>query len=515
MIAIHKYYDKFDKLEIQITMRLPVIILLLFVAFSVQGQVGIGTTNPDGSSSLEISSVNSGLLIPRVPLISNIDVATVPTPAISLLVYNTNTVAGNNGISPGFYFWNGSIWEGLGQIQDADWFEDNTITPPNAIGANIYTQGNVGINDATPDYTLDMETSSGDTILNIEADLSGSSGTDDDNPIIRMSQDGGAIIGFLEWGGPFSDNSQNQFSLRSLTGDTNPGTSNGEIRIIPNGTLALSLGTDGQMQFNQYTTPTSFTGTTMSLLGTTTEGNIVQESLNSFWRTTGNTNIDGTTNFIGTTDNNPLVVRTNNTERMRVDEQGNVFVNTNTIFTALGDEGADVNIETEDGVGLGIRSTGPNLNELITLQKFNNTVQPGGDEFIGFRWGTAPGDNASIIGHIETFNGLTVLYDSNSDERLKTNITPSSKGLEDLMKIEVVDYIFKSDKLKRTQNGFLAQQLYEIYPHAVAPGAEDVSENPWGVDYGKVTPLLVKAIQEQQELIKNLEKRIEALEKKN
>jgi hypothetical protein len=49
-------------------------------------------------------------------------------------------------------------------------------------------------------------------------------------------------------------------------------------------------------------------------------------------------------------------------------------------------------------------------------------------------------------------------------------------------------------------------------PWAVSEGGENEKENPWGVDYGKLTPVLVKAIQEQQTIIESLEARITALE---
>src|SRR5690606_29971951 len=47
------------------------------------------------------------------------------------------------------------------------------------------------------------------------------------------------------------------------------------------------------------------------------------------WTTTGNAGTNATTNFLGTTDNIDLVFRTNNTERMRVDNTGNVGIGTN------------------------------------------------------------------------------------------------------------------------------------------------------------------------------------------
>ena len=72
------------------------------------GQVGIGTPGPNGA--LDVTSTTDGILIPRVAL-SATNVATVSTPTISEIVYNTFTSAvGPNQVTPGFYYWNGIIW---------------------------------------------------------------------------------------------------------------------------------------------------------------------------------------------------------------------------------------------------------------------------------------------------------------------------------------------------------------------------------------------------------------------
>jgi hypothetical protein len=62
---------------------------------------------------------------------------------------------------------------------------------------------------------------------------------------------------------------------------------------------------------------------------------------NSTWNTKGNAGTIPSTNFIGTTDNQGFVVRTNNTERMRFEAGGNVGIGTTTPDTKLhviGDE---------------------------------------------------------------------------------------------------------------------------------------------------------------------------------
>ncbi len=54
-------------------------------------------------------------------------------------------------------------------------------------------------------------------------------------------------------------------------------------------------------------------------------------SSNTGWSLTGNAGTSPATNFVGTTDNQALVFRANNTERMRIAETGNVLVGVNTV----------------------------------------------------------------------------------------------------------------------------------------------------------------------------------------
>ena len=69
-------------------------------------QVGIGTSNPDASSVLEIQSTSKGLLIPKL---SKTQRDAINSPAVGLLLYQID----NN---PGFYYYTASkIWIRIGE----------------------------------------------------------------------------------------------------------------------------------------------------------------------------------------------------------------------------------------------------------------------------------------------------------------------------------------------------------------------------------------------------------------
>lgn len=84
------------------------VLLAIFLVFHCNAQIGIGTTAPDASSSLDVSSLTTGVLFPRVSLTATNVAAPVTLPATSLLVYNTNTAGVSpNNVTPGYYYWNG------------------------------------------------------------------------------------------------------------------------------------------------------------------------------------------------------------------------------------------------------------------------------------------------------------------------------------------------------------------------------------------------------------------------
>lgn len=77
-------------------------------------------------------------------------------------------------------------------------------------------------------------------------------------------------------------------------------------------------------------------------------------SLNNVWRNTGNTGIDTSVNWLGTNDNKALVIRTNNTRRLIIDQAGKIIQPDSLIWDLNNKElifytnGKQVNFEADD-----------------------------------------------------------------------------------------------------------------------------------------------------------------------
>jgi len=87
------------------------ILLICFVFFlanhNLLSQVGIGTISPDSSAVLDLTSVEKGLLIPRLTTVQRDQIL---LPAKGLMIYNliTNEIQVNSG-TPNLPAWNGSV----------------------------------------------------------------------------------------------------------------------------------------------------------------------------------------------------------------------------------------------------------------------------------------------------------------------------------------------------------------------------------------------------------------------
>jgi len=107
-----------------------------------------------------------------------------------------------------------------------------------------------------------------------------------------------------------------------------------------------------------------------------------------------------------------------------------------------------------------------------------------------------------------------VLQAATSDMNLKNTIENSPFGLNEILLLNAVTFLYNDTDRKIDSDvkevGFIAQDVFDIIPNAVSStGTGDLQ-----LDYRAITATLVKAIQEQQALIKALEQRIINLENK-
>lgn len=110
-----------------------------------------------------------------------------------------------------------------------------------------------------------------------------------------------------------------------------------------------------------------------------------------------------------------------------------------------------------------------------------------------------------------------------SDMRYKTNVKPLEYGLEEILKLNTITYNWKDNNVgnqtlsqeeKETKIGLSAQELLKIIPdvvktHSWVPIDEEgnykhIKNKKLGVNYSEIIPILIKAIQEQQDQINKL-----------
>jgi len=110
----------------------------------------------------------------------------------------------------------------------------------------------------------------------------------------------------------------------------------------------------------------------------------------------------------------------------------------------------------------------------------------------------------STIGSISVnASGTGVNYNTSSDYRLKEDYQDFN-GLDMVSNIPV--YNFKWKSAEERSFGVKAHELQNILPHAV--NGEKDAEEMQGVDYSKLTPILLKAIQELKAEIETLKTQI-------
>ena len=201
-----------------------------------------------------------------------------------------------------------------------------------------------------------------------------------------------------------------------------------------------------------------------------------------------------------------IILEIDGGEKARMDADGRIGFGT----TTTGSGKLTVQETSTGSSGILVMNNAGTVNSSITplmQMQFNGDSSLGtGSRFIAFA------NSNDFIGSI-TGAPSNVAYNTSSDRNLKENIVDASSQLDIVKAIQIREFDWKKDS--HHDLGVIAQELYEVIPNIVTKGSETPDADgfvmPWSVDYGKITPYLVKAIQEQQEQIEQLKTEIQTL----
>jgi hypothetical protein len=458
-------------------MKKSFLLLLAGLAFNqlssfAQQNVGIGTATPNASAKLDVSATNKGILIPRVNLTSLTDVATVPTPATGLMVYNTNAAL-SGGV--GFYYNEGtttaaswtrvqtssSAWSTTGNANingDVNFIGTTDANPlifkvNNIFAGGVGPEGGVGLGRGVEDATrLDAPgiIAIGDSALFNNADSSeiaiGQAALYNND----VSGDNVAIGNFNMVSNTTGNLNTSLGNYSLATNDTAyQNVSVGYGALFTNessfntavGTLAMESNYDGDenVALGCYAMDNNISGFDNTASGfvslyNNTNGfyNVATGCYSMFSNTTGQRN----------TANGPYSLYRNTT--------GNYN-------TAMGRYGMFANTTGSYNIGIGHKALATN-----TTGSFNTAIGDSADvasaaltnaTAIGFGAIAAASNSVRVGNAAVTSIGGQVGWSTLSDGRFKKNVSENVKGLDFIMKLRPVTYFYDFEKIRGEQQG--------------------------------------------------------------
>ena len=316
----------------------------------------------------------------------------------------------------------------------------------------------------------------------------------------RDSANEGGQLGFNAPGGTFASASfiDNWSNFHRILRGTNA-SSNALVAQWNLGTL--------QMELPAYTSATSFVGTATANLAVDSSGKVITVSTSggSVFPYTGNAVITGS--LTATTG---LISPVNGGAYLRGGDDAELWdINvTNTVGIYGQQDQTVASIKLGSGGGtisgktgfIGINTIAP-----LYILDINSSGSNGARVYSG---SLAVGNitPSATVGRIDASNDVVAF--STSDIRFKENINPIDNALDKLNKIGGYTFDWKSEEELVSLHGFkghdvgvIAQEIESILPEVVTTRDSGYK----AVKYEKIVPLLIQAIKEQQEQIKELQ----------
>jgi len=195
-------------------------------------------------------------------------------------------------------------------------------------------------------------------------------------------------------------------------------------------------------------------------------------------------------------------------ERIRIDKDGRVGIN------VTPDGASRLQVQSANATDAQIAlltdtdTSVTSANVILALQ-FSGDNDCTAGRFVQFY------DQGGVIGSITAASATTVAFNTSSDARLKEQVKDFD-GTALVKMLRPVTFLWKekSSKYQEKANyGFIAQEVHQVLPTIVSVGSEDDSgidarQAPWSMDYGKLTGVLTKALQEALLRIEALEKKV-------
>jgi hypothetical protein len=182
---------------------------------------------------------------------------------------------------------------------------------------------------------------------------------------------------------------------------------------------------------------------------------------------------------------NNIQFGTSNTERMRIDSAGKVYMGT--IYDPVGPAAPRLHAK-----GTGGNAYAATVDTTGYTAYATSTVSGGYAMWI-YNTSTSQQVGSIYVGH------AAVTYNTTSDYRAKENVVDLTSAIPRLKTLPVHRFNFIADS-ETTVDGFLAHEAQNVVPEAVTGTKDEVDDdgNPvmQGIDQSKLVPLLTAALQE-------------------